>query len=200
MAISDICEIVLIIVGGISDRKTLFNFILSSKYWYNIFETEDAQGQKHIRRQALLTVFSEEIKRGECTAGMAVDIISYLIPRAQEDALALYEGAWIGLLDAKEWNQAFSLPAQLVLLFRERQLEDETSEIRRRIWQEGSWYSCWRKDISRLRQNEARSTCAVDDTHKALFKRTFLYARELGFTSFLLLVKNGYIGEYCGRD
>jgi len=46
---------------------------------------------------------------------MAVKVITYLIPRAQADALALYEGAWKGLLYAKEWNQAFSLPAQLVL-------------------------------------------------------------------------------------
>ena len=195
MAISDICEIVLIILGGISDRKTLFNFIRSSKYWYNIFETEDAQGKKHIRRQTVLTVFSEEVRRGECTAGMAVEIITYLIPRAQEDALALYEGAWKGLLDAKEWNQAFSLPPQLVLLFKERQLGDEMSEIRRRMWQQGSWYNCWRKDISRIRQDEARSARAVDDTHKALFKRTFLYARESGFAFFLLLVKHGYIEE-----
>jgi hypothetical protein len=193
MAISDICEIVLIL-GGISDRKTLFNFI-RSKYWYNIFETEDAQGKKHIRRQTLLTVFSEEVRRGKCTTGMAVEIITYLIPRAQEDALALYEGAWKGLLDTKEWNQAFSLPAQLVLLFKERQLGDEMSEIRRRMWQRGSWYSCWRKDISRTWQNEARSARAVDDTHKALFKRTFLYARESGFVFFLLLVKHGYIKE-----
>jgi hypothetical protein len=195
MAISDICEIVLIILGGISDRKTLFNFILSSKYWYTIFEREDAQGKKHIRRQTLLTVFSEEVRRGECTARMAVEIITYLIPRAQEDALALYEGAWKGLLDAKEWNQAFSLPAQLVLLFKERQLGDEMSEIRRRMWQQGSWYRCWRKDISRIRQDEGRSARAVDDTHKALFKRAFLYARESGFAFFLLLVKHGYIEE-----
>jgi hypothetical protein len=194
MAISDICEIVLIILGGISDRKTLFNFIRLSKYWYNIFETEDVQGKKHIRRQTLLTVFSEEVRRGECTAGMAVEIITYLIPQAQEDALALYEGAWKGLLDAKEWKQAFSLPAQLVLLFKERQLGDEMSEIRRRMWQQGSWYSCWRKDISRIRQDEACSACAVD-THKALFKRTFLYTRESGFAFFLLLVKHGYIEE-----
>jgi hypothetical protein len=194
MAISDICEIVLIILGGISDRKTLFNFIRSSKYWYNIFETENVQGKKHIRRQTLLTVFSEEVRRGECTAGMAVEIITYLIPRAQEDALALYEGAWKGLLDAKEWNQAFSLPAQLVLLFKERQLGDEMSEIRRRIWQQGSWYSCWKEDISRIRQNEAREARAVDDTYKALFKRTFLYARESGLAFFLLL-KHGYIEE-----
>jgi hypothetical protein len=33
---------------------------------------------------------------------MAVKIITYLIPRAQEDALALYKGAWKGLLDAKK--------------------------------------------------------------------------------------------------
>lgn len=195
MAISDICEIVPIILSGISDRKTLFNFIRSSKYWYNIFETEDAQGKKHIRRQNLLIVFSEEVRRGKCTAGMAAEIITYLIPRAHEDALAFYEGAWKGLLDAKEWNQAFSLPAQLVLLFKERQLGDEMSEIRRRMWQQGSWYSCWRKDISRIRQNEARSARAVDDTHKALFKRTFLSARESGFAFFLLLVKHGYIEE-----
>ncbi|KAH8650275.1 hypothetical protein BGZ60DRAFT_569585 [Tricladium varicosporioides] len=192
MAISGICEIVLIILGGISDRKTLFNFIRASKYWYNIFETEDAQRKKYIRRQTLLTVFSEEVKRGECTAGMAVEIITYLMPRAQEDALALYEGAWKGLLDAKEWNQAIPFPAQLVLLFKERQLGHEMSEIRRRIWQQGSWYSYWREDISRIRQNEART---VDDTHNALFKRTFLYTRESGFASFLLLVKHGYIEE-----
>jgi hypothetical protein len=82
MAISDICEIVLIILGGISDRKTLFNFICSSKYWYNIFVTEDAQGKKHIRRETLLTVFSEEVRQRECTAAIAVKIINYLIPRA----------------------------------------------------------------------------------------------------------------------
>jgi hypothetical protein len=67
------------------------------------------------------------------------------------------------------------------------------------MWQQGSWYSCWRKDISWIRQNEARSVRAVDDTHKALFKRTFLHARELGFAFFLLLVKHGYIEEYSGR-
>jgi hypothetical protein len=102
MAISDICEIVLIILGGILDRKSLFNCIRSSKYWYNIFETEDAQEKKHIRRQTFLTVFSEEVRQGECIASMAVEIITYLISRAQGDALALYKRAWKGLLDAKE--------------------------------------------------------------------------------------------------
>jgi hypothetical protein len=85
-------------------QPTLFNFVRSSKYWYNIFEAEDAQGKKHIRCQTLLIVFSEEVRRGGCTAAMAVKAITYLIPRAQADALALYKGAWKGLLYAKEWN------------------------------------------------------------------------------------------------
>jgi hypothetical protein len=47
-------------------------------------------------------VFSEEIRQGEYTAGIAVEIITYLIPRAQEDILALYKKTWKSLLDAKE--------------------------------------------------------------------------------------------------
>ncbi|PVH68598.1 hypothetical protein DL98DRAFT_542280 [Cadophora sp. DSE1049] len=161
---------------------------------------QDAKVRPIITDFAIISALPVNLCRGECTAGMAVEIVSNLIPRAQEDALALYEGAWIGLLNAKEWNQAFCLPAQLVLPFRERQLENEMSEIRRRMWQQGSWYSCWRNDISRMRQDEAGSASAGDDMHKVLFKRTFLYAQELGFTSFLPLVKNGYIKEHCKRD
>jgi hypothetical protein len=131
MAIPENFEIVLLILGGISDRRTLFNFIRLTKYLYSAFQAEDTQGKKHTRHQILLTVFSQEVRQGECTAGVAVKIITYLIPRAQGDALALFEGAWEGLLDAKEWNQAFYFPAQLVLLFKEK---DEVIEIRRRMW------------------------------------------------------------------
>jgi hypothetical protein len=38
-------------------------------------------------------MFSEEVRRRKYTAGIAVKIITYLIPQAQEDALALYKGA-----------------------------------------------------------------------------------------------------------